>query len=650
MNKQIFVTIALVFVSAFSVAQKDTDVLLTINDKPVYAKEFKQVYKKNLDLVKDKDQKTVEGYLDLFVDYKLKVEEAYAQDLHKRPVYVADFKKYEEQLARNYIYEKKLTDDLVEEAYARGLEEIEASHILINCTVTALPQDTLKAYNKIKLLRDRALKGEDFTKLVVNNSEEPRVKESKGKLSYFSVFTMVYSFENEAYNTPIGGISDIVRTQFGYHILKVTGRRERTPKISVSHIMISTQKDTSDAPEKRIQELYALLKQGEKFEDIASQFSDDRATGKKGGLLKDFNRGDLRAPGFEEAAYQLDKPGDLSKPVKSQYGWHIIRLEKKYEPETLEEKRVELERRVNDGIRSKKVTSAINNQIKDKYGFKRGNDISFFYDFVSDSILVKKWSYESLGASENKLLFKIGDSEIRYNDFAEFLVERQMTTKPRDGKTELLDIFYDEFETKTLKDYYKSRLEIENDAYGSVIREYRDGLLIFEVMGDNVWNKAKNDSIGQLAYYEKNKTNFNWKERVGGTIVSSSSEDMVKKAAQLMKDGTPNSKIQEILNIDGKINAILTRGIFEKGQKELPEELEFKLGVSKIHQGDNRFTVIKIDDVISPSPKKFEDVKGKVLSEYQNEVEKEWMDSLRKKYTVEVNQKTLKKLKKSLRK
>jgi peptidyl-prolyl cis-trans isomerase SurA len=225
-----------------------------------------------------------------------------------------------------------------------------------------------------------------------------------------------------------------------------------------------------------------------------------------------------------------------------------------------------------------------------------------------------------------------------------------MTTKPRDGKTELLDIFYDEFETKTLKDYYKSRLEIENDAYGSVIREYRDGLLIFEVMGDNVWNKAKNDSIGQLAYYEKNKTNFNWKERVGGTIVSSSSEDMVKKAAQLMKDGTPNSKIQEILNIDGKINAILTRGIFEKGQKELPEELEFKLGVSKIHQGDNRFTVIKIDDVISPSPKKFEDVKGKVLSEYQNEVEKEWMDSLRKKYTVEVNQKTLKKLKKSLRK
>jgi peptidyl-prolyl cis-trans isomerase SurA len=257
------------------------------------------------------------------------------------------------------------------------------------------------------------LKGEDFTKLVVNNSEEPRVKESKGKLSYFSVFTMVYSFENEAYNTPIGGISDIVRTQFGYHILKVTGRRERTPKISVSHIMISTQKDTSDAPEKRIQELYALLKQGEKFEDIASQFSDDRATGKKGGLLKDFNRGDLRAPGFEEAAYQLDKPGDLSKPVKSQYGWHIIRLEKKYEPETLEEKRVELERRVNDGIRSKKVTSAINNQIKDKYGFKRGNDISFFYDFVSDSILVKKWSYEPLGASDNKLLFKIGDSEMR---------------------------------------------------------------------------------------------------------------------------------------------------------------------------------------------------------------------------------------------
>jgi peptidyl-prolyl cis-trans isomerase SurA len=375
MKKIILVCALFSFVfTAYSQSQKD--VILTIENTPVYKQEFLRVYKKNLDLVKDASQKSVDGYLDLFVDYKLKVQEAYAQKLDQGKAYKKEFEKYRAQLSRNYLFEQKIEEDMAREAYERSKEQINAQHVLIMVGYDALPQDTLQAYNKATEVMQKAKNGEDFTDLVLQYSEEPNTKEQNGNLGYFSAFSMLYPFENAAYNTKVGAISDITRTSYGYHVIKVLDRRPTGNEITVSHIMVSNKnKDPKFDPQVRINELYQLLNQGQKFEDLAKQFSEDKNSGVSGGKLKPFTRGKLRAPKFETAAFKLTTPGDISMPVSSAFGWHIIRLEAISESKTFEQQRDRLLAQGNRGERLLAVTSEIRSNIKDKYGYT--NDASY---------------------------------------------------------------------------------------------------------------------------------------------------------------------------------------------------------------------------------------------------------------------------------
>ena len=238
-------------------SQNKKNVLLTINTNPVYSSDFTKVFNKNLDLVVEESQKNVAGYLDLFIDYKLKITEAYAQELDKNKLYIKEFKKYKDQLAKKYIYDKRVVSKLVEEAYDRSLEEINAEHILVFSNLHDSPNDTLEAYNKIKEAHVKALKGENFTSLVLEYSEEPGVKKSKGKLGYFTAFGMLYPFENAAYNAQLGELVGPVRTNYGYHILKVTDKRKSRYKMSAAHILIL---DSEEIPKEdaqtKINEIY----------------------------------------------------------------------------------------------------------------------------------------------------------------------------------------------------------------------------------------------------------------------------------------------------------------------------------------------------------------------------------------------------------
>lgn len=632
-------------------SQNKKEVLMTVNGNPVYANEFKRVYNKNLNLVQDESQKDIDGYLDLFIDYKLKVAEAQAQGLADRSSYVNELSRYRDQLSRNYIFEDNVTEILAKEAYERGKEEINASHILIKVDYEATPQDTLAAYNKIKKIRERALKGEDFAQLAKTLSEEPGAKDSEGNLGYFSVFSMVYPFENAAYNTKVGEISEIIRTSFGYHIVKVNDRRVKMPKISVSHIMISDKKGPRDFdPEKRINELYTMAKQGESFESLAKQFSDDKNSAVLGGKLKPFSTGELRAPEFENAAYELKNVGEISKPVKTNFGWHIIRLNKKLARETFEDKREELEKKAGEGDRSKVVTNAINKKIKEKYGFKQGvSYLPYFDTFVSDDVMKREWAGPQVPAEDNKVLFTIGTRDATFSDFARFIAGRQKTTRPFKLKETLLVAFYDEFETEVLKDYFKMKLEDENEEYASIVTEYRDGLLIFDVMEKNVWEKAKTDSLGLQDFYNRTKQNYQWKQRVDADIYSATNETIAQQVQKMLSEGKTSEEIKAALNNEDKVNVLITPGIFETDDEKLPKNMEIKEGVSKIFKNDDSSVIVNVKQIIAPGLKSLDEVKGRVLSDYQNELEKNWMESLRSKYKVEVNKKTLKRVKKDLR-
>ena len=631
-------------------AQNKKNVLLTINSNPVYSSDFTKVFNKNLDLVVEESQKNVAGYLDLFIDYKLKITEAYAQGLDKNQQYIKEFKKYEDQLAKKYIYDKRVVSKLVEEAYDRSLEEINAEHILVLSNLNDSPNDTLKAYNKIKEAHVKALKGENFTSLVIEYSEEPGAKKSKGKLGYFTAFQMVYPFENTAYNTKVGEISQITRTSFGYHIIKINDRRKKKPKINVSHIMIFSNKDKkAEDPEERINELYAMIMQGEPFEKIAKQFSEDKNTGVKGGQLKTFGPGDLKAPKFENAAYSIKNEGEIIAPIQSAFGWHIIRLNEKFSIPSFEEQKDDIEKKVKGGARALVVTQAINNKIIKKYGFKEGESyMSYFNNFVNDSILSRKWTYSSIPLTENQILFTIGDHDVTYTDYAEYLRDNQKTIKKYINKESLLIDMYVKFKNETLKNYFKERLEVENTEYATIINDYRNGLLVYDVMNKNIWQIAKTDSTGLKDYYEKTKNNYKWKKRLDVDIYSSSDEITTKQVQTLLMRGEESVTIKKQINSDGKINVITVSDVFEIDQSELPEDLIPEKGVSDIKLNDGFYVVVNIKEVIEPTLKEFDEVRGTVISDFQTEIEEKWMQSLRDKYEVKINNKSLKKLKKKL--
>ena len=631
-------------------AQDDQSTLVTLNDQTYSVGEFKQVYFKNLDLVQQQEKRSLEEYLDLFIQYKRKVQEARAQGLDKKQSYLKDFAKYQEQLARNYVYEDNVTAKMVEEAYKRSKESLKTSHILIMCNWDAPPQDTLMAYNKAKELRQMVLNTPDqFNDIAAKYSEEPKADESRGSLDYFNVFEMVYPYESVAYNLKVGEISELVRTQFGYHVVKLEDRRPVLPKRTVSHIMIGTRFDSLDTAKQRILEIKGLLDQGVPFEDLAKQYSDDKNTGINGGLMRPFTKGDLKAPPFEDAAFALQEKGQISDPVQTRFGWHIIRLEEKGKSPTFEEERERLEKMVKLGDRAKIVTTAVSQKIKEELGFTAYAYKPVFTGILNDSIFMRKWTFVPFEKSQNKPLFTIGMKTYFYNDLGQYIQERQTKVRPFKQISTFLDMVYDEFETEKVKDYFKQNLEKVNPNYAAIINEYRDGLLIFDVMEKNIWSKAKSDSLGLRNYYESHKSQYLWKKRVKGAVLQTTTLEDMDLVLELLRRGKSPSDVKSQLNQKGGLKVVVTEGTFEEGSSKLPAAYELAEGISEVFQSPMQYTVIQGAEILPAGVKTYQEVEGAVLSDYQSQLESIWTEELQAKYPAKINKRVFRKLKRSLK-
>lgn len=640
----------LCFFGIFASAQEDKSTLVTINGRAFTVGEFKQVYFKNLDLVKQQEERSIEEYLDLFIQYKRKVEEARAQGLDKKQAYLNDFAKYQEQLARNYVYEDNVTAKMVEEAYKRSKESIKTSHILIMCNWDATPQDTLVAYNKAKELRQLVLNTpENFNDIAAKYSDEPKADESRGSLDYFTVFEMVYPYESVAYNLKVGEISELVRTQFGYHIVKLEDRRPVLPKRTVSHIMIGTRFDSLDTAKERILEIKGLLEKGVPFEDLAKQYSDDKNTGINGGLMRPFTKGDLKAPPFEDAAFALEEKGQISEPVQTRFGWHILRLEDKGKLSTFEEERERLEKMVKLGDRAKIVTTAVSQKIKEELGFRAYLYKSAFMEKLNDSVFDRKWRFVPFEKEKNSPLFTIGMKTYFYNDFGQYIELRQAKVRPFKQISTFLEMVYDEFETEKVKDYFKQNLEQVDPNYAAIINEYRDGLLIFDVMEKNIWSKAKSDSLGLRNYYESHKKDYLWKDRVKGAIIQTTSEEDMDLALELLRRGKSPSDVKSQLNQGGVLKVVVTEGVFEEGSSKLPTAYTMMTGISEVFQSATQFTVVQANEILPAGVKSYEEVEGVVLSDYQSQLEAIWTEELAAKYPAKINKRVLRKLKRALK-
>nr|WP_294776974.1 peptidylprolyl isomerase [uncultured Flavobacterium sp.] len=628
------------------------EVLFTINDKPYYTDEFSRVYKKNLELVKDESQKDLNQYLELFVGYKLKVNKAYKLGLQDNSKYQSELKSYRTQLAKNYFNDTKITQELVQEGYNRLQKEIKASHILIMVDENAAPEDTLKAYKKIEEISKKAIAGEDFAALASQFSEDPSAKENKGDLGYFTAFRMVYAFESAAYNTQKGKVSKIIRTRFGYHILKVEDVRNNRGEVTVAHIMILNPKpeDTDqDKAKNTINDIYKKIQQGEKFEDLAKQFSEDKSSSSKGGLLNKFGSGQLSSEEFENVAFSLTEPNEISNPFPSQFGWHIVKLIQKHPVRTLDEMKNELESKVGKDDRSKKITASLNKKLRKKYSYKRDNkQYAAIAKLVTDEVYEGKWKQPENNQEFSAPLLTINTKKIEGKAFLDFLDKQQKAEIKIKPVSKLVDELYERFLDNQLTTYYDENLENEFSEFANVMEEYRDGLLLFDLMEKEIWERAKTDTIGLQSFYEQHKSEHMWKNRVEATVFSSTKMEEIKKALDLLKKNTEVQAIKEKLNVDNVVNIMTKSGVFEEGNDALPKNTKFEVGLSDIVKEGEYYFVTKVDKVMPKAIKTLDECRGKIVNDYQQYLEQRWVDDLKQEFTVKVNKDVFEKVKKQL--
>ena len=514
---------------------------------PVPAKEFAYVYRKNNSTAADyATRPSVTDYLDLYTNFRLKVLEAEQRGLDTTQAFKRELDGYRQQLAQPYLTEKSVTDQLVREAYDRMGQEVSASHILIRVAPDAAPADTLAAYNKIAALRQQAVAGTDFGQLARTNSEDPSARENGGKLGYFTAMQMVYPFESAAYKTPVGQISAPIRTRFGYHVIRVNDRRTAQGEIKVAHLMIrmnpSAAKADSLTARKKIDELYSRLKKGESWEKLVAQFSEDAGSAANGGELPPFGTGRM-IPSFEEAAFKLQKPGDLAPPVQTPYGWHVIKLLEKQPLAKFADLEAGLKAKVSKDSRSELNKAAFLKRVRQEDQFVEIPAAKAYIMSQADTALVNgrykfvKTDKDKLPKSPNNLpLFTIKGKNYPTGDFLKY-VQQNQRARPSAQPSFAMQQLYDQYVEQSLTEFEKNSLDTKYEDYRMLVKEYRDGILLFQLMDEKVWSKAIEDTVGLKKFFADNQAKYQWEQRVQGRVISAATPALLARVQKELKTG-----------------------------------------------------------------------------------------------------------------
>ncbi len=629
-------------------AQKEP-VVMTINDKPVTKSEFLQIYTKN-NPNPSFDKDSLDQYMELFQIFKLKVAEAEALGYDTLPRLQKELEGYKKQLALPYLIDSVQNQAMVQEAYNRTATEVRCSHILVKLDPNASPKDTLAAYNRLLGLKARIEKGEDFASVAKSKlgSEDPSVVNNGGDLGYFTAFQMVYPFEEKAYTTQVGAVCEPFRTRFGYHILKVTDKRAARGTIKVAHIMISTGREASaetrQNAEKKINEIYDSLSAGASWEKIVSAYSEDANSIKKSGELPAFGSGTSQRMvlEFEDAAFGLKRVGEFSKPVKTQYGYHIIKLIEWTPVKSYDLLRRELQAKVNKDERSKITQDSFVQKLKQQYNYayKADKGLAWFEQQIDSTFFMGKWKASSL--KSNKTLFVLGSQKFKQKDFAQY-VEKNFRTVRKDAPAVVVKQLYTQWEKNQILAYEEALLPAKYPAYKALLQEYHDGIILYEIMQDQVWNKAVKDTAGLRAFFMENRSKYVWSQRLDATVYECKDEHVaVQVYGMLVSADTITSKeVLEVINKDSELNLKVRMNKFEVAQTPYLKDRNFTPGLNPVYSMDGKWYVIKVVAVLAPAPKEFNEAKGLATSDFQAFLEKKWLEGLRLKHKIVINEDAL---------
>ena len=622
----------------FNLNAYSQDVLLEIDNDQITLDEFSHIFNKNNEN-EEIDKAYLDEYVELFINFKLKVKEAKNLGFDTVPSFINELEGYRKQLAKPYLRDDNFNDELFDEALDRIQYDINANHILINI----VDENNDEALNKIKDIRKQILNGNiSFEEAAVKFSDDKSALDNKGNLGYFTAFMMVYDFETAAYTTPIGEISQPVKTKYGYHILKVNEKRKAVGERKVAHIMFKTGKN---AKPKKIQEAkdkifetYELLKNGDRFAEVAERFSEDRSTAVKGGVLPPFGVGKMVSE-FETKSFELQNLGDFSEPFQTDFGWHIVML--------LEDNPVimndDLYLKVKTGIerdsRSKLSAEFMAKKLKDQYKIKvyKENFNSLRRAAVKD---VKNSIWDGKNALDlDNPLFKIESMTFYQNDFTDFILKNQKNNNNFDN-------LYLEFLDKSLFVFEETQLEKKYPEFKALLNEYKEGILLFDLTNKNVWKKAVDDSIGLADYFSRNIDKYKWEERVSASVYSCIDLSTAKKVKNLLyklnRGNTDNETILEKVNKESPLNLEISTKYFSRGENEYIDNISWKKGISKdIKKDDGGYVIVNVMDVLPAGDMSLNDVKGKVISDYQKYLDDQWISQLRNKYKFSVNKELL---------
>ena len=607
--------------------------LFTVGKATVSTQEFNYLYRKNHHhKPEDFTAAKVEEYLNLYVNFKLKVSEAMNRGMDTTRTFQREFDQYREEIKKPYVSEGDDLDRLVKEAFQRMGEQVRASHILLMVKADASPADTLAVWNRIADIRKRAVGGENFTTLAKEFSEEPGAKTSGGDLGYFSVMDMVYPFETAAYNTKVGEVSPIVKTRFGYHIIKVIDHRPVAGEVEVSHIMLRTGAGDDAKARNTAFEVNDQLKAGGKWDELCKQYSEDPNTKNSGGRLRQFGLGTfaVSAPEFEQVVFAMKNPGDITDPFQTQFGWHIVRLEKKIPPPAFKDVQANLTRRIARDERLQLSKAARITKLKKQFQLVENPESKKIVEGVADSTL-KKGKWKSPKTSGNLELCKLNNASFKATDFYGYAEENQATSSQ--APKAIMNQLYERWIERLLSEAEEQQLIRDKPEFKTMLDEYREGILLFTIMEQEVWNKASNDSIGQRKFYDANVNKYKAGDRVLARIFTTDSRSVLDefKSKIAKGDTITATDIRKLKNMS-------SFRAFEKGESKVIDKVAWAIGTHET-EIDGMFCLVEVSNLIPPGIKSFDDARASVISDYQDQLEKEWVSTLKKKYPVSINSK-----------
>lgn len=627
--------------------------LFTYGKYPVDKQEFLRVYKKNaINQKPDYSRKALKEYLDLYALFKMKVKEAEMQKMDTNTSIQSELANYRKQLASTYLTDEEVVNKQIQEAYDRMKENIHVVHIMKLCSPMAPSKDTVAPYKTIDSIYNAIVNGKaDFAKMAEKYSDDKNSAVNGGDVGYITVFQTMYPFENVAYNTPVGKVSKPFKTQYGYHILKVLDKKPSEGKVEVAQIMLMTPKSKGEPAEKKAlaqaKEILAKLKKGASFEDMVAQYSEDTYSKDNKGVLGKFSRGTY-VPEFEEAAFALKKPGDISEPIKTDYGYHIIKLIKKYPVPPLDSVKSVLKGKIDKDERSQVARETFFNNIKKKNHFDENKaDVETFKKEFISSIPTTGTDANAFSLEDYKgkdyTLFMLKGVAYKASDFIKY-AETLTRGRIMGDKGLIFDNLYDNYVKTVVTDIEEENIINEKPDFKYLMDEYRDGIMLFELMDRNVWGKASKDTTGLEKFHAGRKDNYKWKAGFRGAVYTFRNKATYEEAKKVMfKKGMNDEKLVKIMNTEKNPNAIsIQKGYYEFDKLKDVSKDDIKEGkLSPLRKNtDGTYSATYAEKIYEQGTNKtLDEARGYVIAEYQDYLEKNWNDSLRKKYPVKVDEK-----------